>query len=1024
MFKPNAFLTARRISIFSLAIAVALPALTPGVALAQGADEAIEEVTAYGVRRSLDNAADLKRNSDTIVDAITAEDIGLFSDNNIAEALQRVPGVQLERSDNEGNRISIRGLGPRFVRTTLNGRTALSSPGGENGTDARGFSFGLIPSEVITKATVHKSSQAMDVEGAIGGAVNLETTRPLDFAIDQQMDFYVGGAARGTFNDLEDQNSSRGSLFLNKKFNDQFGVFFATSIDRRDFVSHHVETQDLDTSDFRIDGQILDDDGITVIREATILNGREMTEAYCVELGLRWRGGSNSNCDFTQAALFDGYRNQYTANERDRNTYTGGLQWQPTDQLEIYVDWTHADEDRYDQTYRDRRRAYYALDDLDRSDTPTTITDINIALDDANEFSDGVVTSYSFLNHTRRDRNRGKVFNGNLVNWRDGDIDVGGINLKWSNDDWTIAGDFGYASQEQVRLQWSLAGELDYTEDGRFPNYPRSEPDNVEDYGINGFFDISSGIPIVHFEDVNGEPVDATTLDDIIFWNDRQQLYLEDNEEKSFRLDFENELDDRDDGDLISFFNNIKFGVVYREREGSRTLLRTEAWAPDNNERVEEWEEPFAGVPLAPYGAITVDGFMSDITVPGFNNTFAVHDIFAWAEADVTGTFGKDPYDGIVRQDQNYTVYEDITAAYVQLGFSGGDSVPYRGNIVLRYADTEQSSTGFVGFYEDADGSTQEQFFPLDPNNPIRTSLREYDDWLPSANIAFDFTDTMVFRLAYSKTVARPDPVDLRQAIELDEDIEDAASPDPDDYEGERDGESGNPDLDPYRTDNYDMSLEFYPEAGGAYAIGLFYKKLDGFIAPGQEPVDFDLSTQIPGAPVITYDISRPVNTDGGVVQGAELSMHLPFDTFTDGLFSGFGITSSVTYVDAELDAVRDFGQPVSLRGTSEWSGNIVTYYENGPFGIRLAYNYRDDFLHQEGEAPDDYDEYTTGDEYVDLNVDYRINDNWRIRLTGNNLTDTQRYRVYRGAANDYLNGLRDDGRTYVLEVRGSLGND
>jgi outer membrane receptor protein involved in Fe transport len=93
-------------------------------------------------------------------------------------------------------------------------------------------------------------------------------------------------------------------------------------------------------------------------------------------------------------------------------------------------------------------------------------------------------------------------------------------------------------------------------------------------------------------------------------------------------------------------------------------------------------------------------------------------------------------------------------------------------------------------------------------------------------------------------------------------------------------------------------------------------------------------------------------------------------------------------------------------------------------FGIRLAYNYRDDFLHQEGEAPDDYDEYTTGDEYVDLNVDYRINDNWRIRLTGNNLTDTQRYRVYRGAANDYLNGLRDDGRTYVLEVRGSLGND
>ena len=189
--------TARQIQALSLAVAVSLPLFAPATVLAQSADERIEEVTVYGIRSSLDTAADIKRNSDSIVDAITAEDIGLFSDNNIGEALQRVPGVQLERADNnEGSRISIRGLGPRFVRTTLNGRTALSSPGGENGTDARGFSFGLIPSEVITQATVHKSSQAIDVEGGIGGLVNLETTRPLDFAAQQEMDFYVGGAAR------------------------------------------------------------------------------------------------------------------------------------------------------------------------------------------------------------------------------------------------------------------------------------------------------------------------------------------------------------------------------------------------------------------------------------------------------------------------------------------------------------------------------------------------------------------------------------------------------------------------------------------------------------------------------------------------------------------------------------------------------------------------------------------------------------------------------------------------------------
>jgi TonB-dependent receptor len=93
----------------------------------------LEEVIVTGVRASLDTAAEIKREADQMVDAISMEDIGMFSDNNIGEALQRVPGVQLERDMGEGFRISIRGLGPRFVRTTVNGRTALSAAGGEDG---------------------------------------------------------------------------------------------------------------------------------------------------------------------------------------------------------------------------------------------------------------------------------------------------------------------------------------------------------------------------------------------------------------------------------------------------------------------------------------------------------------------------------------------------------------------------------------------------------------------------------------------------------------------------------------------------------------------------------------------------------------------------------------------------------------------------------------------------------------------------------------------------------------------------
>ncbi len=192
---------------------------------------ALEEVVVTGIKASLDNAAEIKRASDSIVDAITAEDIGLFSDNNIGEALQRIPGVQLERSEGEGYRISIRGLGPRFVRTTLNGRTALSSPGGESGSDARGFSFNIIPSEVITRATVKKSAEAMDVEGGIGGVVDLETTRPLDLADRREQDFYTAGSLRYDHNDFGDKDSYRGTIFFNKKMSDSFAFFFAAALE-------------------------------------------------------------------------------------------------------------------------------------------------------------------------------------------------------------------------------------------------------------------------------------------------------------------------------------------------------------------------------------------------------------------------------------------------------------------------------------------------------------------------------------------------------------------------------------------------------------------------------------------------------------------------------------------------------------------------------------------------------------------------------------------------------------------------
>ena len=169
---------------------------------------------------------------------------------------------------------------------------------------------------------------------------------------------------------------------------------------------------------------------------------------------------------------------------------------------------------------------------------------------------------------------------------------------------------------------------------------------------------------------------------------------------------------------------------------------------------------------------------------------------------------------------------------------------------------------------------------------------------------------------------------------------------------------------------------------------------------------------------VLEYDVRRPVNTDGGTIKGVEIQWHIPFDTFTDGFMQYFGINGSYTFVDANMDAVvPERGTPISLRGTSENSGNLILYFEKKKFGARLAANYRSDYLYQEAEEADRYDEFTEGRTIVDLNFDYVFNDYVKVRFTANNLTGENRSRFWNTPVTWYSDE-RDNGQEYVLEFR------
>ena len=896
-----------------------------------GDDAVLEEVVVTGIRRSLDFAAGVKRESNSVVDALMAQDIGLFSDNNIGEALARIPGVLLERDAGEGFRISIRGLGPRFVRTTINGRTALSPAGGEysGGDDARGFTYNILPSEVVSKVRVLKSTQARDLEGGIGGVVDLQTNRPVDFAERREEDFYISGTLRGTYNDLLEDTAPRATIFLNKKFGDSWGAYFGAVWDDQDRIDNLAESQNL---------RIRDHD----LKAGTYYNGVLLEENL-------------NNQDYSD---FSGVRYQGQTIFRERQTYITGVQWKEGN-WDVNFDWTYGTEDET----RDDKRYWTNPSNVSRQQEPD-LTFVWIDTDDAapDQANPTLGSNYNFgwEGVTRRDNIVAPLYR---LLPRESEVHVGGINAKWTNDTWTVAGDIGYASQDNVRVLERLRTRLDL-------DLPRFVDGN------SGSFDITSGYPIVTVFDSFGVAVDPLDPSHQYLELLERSITHEQAEDTSARLDFNVALGSRNDGDLISLIDSIDFGLSWNEMQFQRDLYYKEA--------------DLGGFTLP--DSVIVNDILPDVKVPGFVHDFAIFDIND-PQFDV---FLDDPLGYELQQGNTFDVTEETTAAYAQFNFMSDGSIPYRGNFGLRYVSTDQTNAGWVGVGQGDD------FVPADPDNPIVTTARTYSDWLPSFNMVLDLSETWLMRFAANKAFTRPDPIDMASRLDLSEL----------DEEGDLTGSGGNPHLVPYVTYNYDVSLEYYPDFGGSYGLGLFYKDLTGYIANGRS----DELVNVDGEDLI-YDIRRPVNTDGGTITGVEFQFHTPLD-FLPSFLQYFGISGSFTYVDAEMDAVvPDRGVPITLRGTSEKSGNLILYFEKSKFGARLAAEYRSDFLHQEAADNERFDEFTKGRTYLDLNLDYIIGKRTKIRFSANNLTNEHRSR-YWGTPGQYFSDERDNGRTYVLELR------
>ncbi len=330
------------------------------------------------------------------------------------------------------------------------------------------------------------------------------------------------------------------------------------------------------------------------------------------------------------------------------------------------------------------------------------------------------------------------------------------------------------------------------------------------------------------------------------------------------------------------------------------------------------------------------------------------------------------------RTGNRYEVGEKTDALYLSAEFLKElGSMQLYGNIGGRYVQTDTSSTGWL---QDADGVLN-----------LVTLNGEYNDFLPSLNLNLALNDEMILRLGLSKTIGRPGLAQISPGLNL---FRNDIVPG---YDGN--GTAGNPDLDPVRSDNIDLSYEWYYGDDGLLSLAYFQKDLDSIIVLGNDQVDLQLGDEL--FLIRTFD-----NFPGTKIDGFEVGLNHAF-TSLPGLLSSTGIVLNYTYTNEDSDFVDQEGDPVRRRRLSSNSYNAIVYFDNDRLDLRLAYNWRDAFVRRENvnlgfASPDFLPEFEADRGQLDLSANYSITDNLKVNFSAVNINDskTERYMKYAALTN------------------------
>jgi iron complex outermembrane receptor protein len=929
---------------------------------AQDDAKSLEIVEVTGMRFSTRSAIDRKKAAGTITDSLVAEDVGQFPDKNVGEALQRIPGVQLDRDFGEGAQISIRGVEPGLLRVEVNNASALGVGG------SRGVDFRDMASELIKSLDVIKGSEARLTEGGIGGTVKVTTRKPNDFKDD-----FLGVSGEMQYNDLNRDPSHKYNLTGVYKVNEDLGFLVNLTGSEKNTMIHALRNTEwvrFDDYDNTAEKTVVDEAFAHISDKADCV-----TTADQQACEMQW-------WDFSPRLP----RYGIWGREEDRLSAEFTTQYQVNDALSVYA--------TYNYNTRDK-----------------VATDLNLHLEthSAARVDPESVVVDDRHNVTYFESRSATVTNRTLNFGWDQTTSIINTGFDYEEESWGLNGVFTHSTSEQdidsrdthITANGIAGVEVDLDERGA-PEW---------DFNTGYFYNA----------DNPSDTSDRFDVNDPASYRSRSRFkyapHHDEAEETMGKLDYNYKLD-------AGFFTLLRTGVQVRSQSQTNAdfqynIIRDVGRTYNGD----EW---------------TMEDQINLIT----GNTFTSPELFRGYDlgVDTIGTYeavDTQPFidairavsaDNTTREDLdvrtgNYDVEIDTQAVYLQADFDTDVSgMRLWGNFGARYVETQTASNGdvreriIVDQVDEngnvlVDPNTGEDLPGIeDPDHPQafegrKTVEAEYSDFLPSVNVSLGIIpEKLVLYAGAAKVMSRPKTGDLNVNANCTiyltrrsevEDLPDTCS-------------AGNPALDPYRANQYDLAVNWYPNENSILSAAYFVKDITSWIIDANTRYDIDFFGD--GR---LFDVRQKINGEGVTTKGLELQASTVF-TFLPEPFNGFGGSANYTRMTAEDVGLFNqlTGAELPFPSQSENSYNVTVFYETDVWSTRLAYNYRDEYLI----APADRSGnpvFVDASGYLDAKFIYNVGDTGlKVYVDGRNLTgEVKSY----NAGPRRLSDLQWSGREYAV---------